>query len=368
MGASSIIILPFFLLLCFFCFPHFIIARSVENCANNRCSKFATSILYPFRIKGRQGERCGYPGFDLTCDNMSRTVLQLPFSEPFFVQGINYGSTHNEIQLEDPDNCLARRFLNQLNLSGTPFIEIEYQTYSFFSCKSDTYDPVKDISCLSNSSHQVFATANTSWARANCTLIATVPVPVESGMYKYEYPWFRYTNVLHLTWNWKAPHSKRNGCNTKSNFPSFRDPDVPRRGGNIFLLVMGILIPTGIATYFCYIILKSKGFFSGRGTEGTSSWSSSSELVTITTGLDVSAVQTLPTIVVGESGRLPNPDHYTCSICLSEYQPKETLKTSPACNHCFHADCIDVWLRLNSTCPVCRISLVSEKLPPPPVN
>ncbi|XP_026424753.1 RING-H2 finger protein ATL20-like [Papaver somniferum] len=298
---------------------------------------------------------------------MSRTVLELPFSEPFFVQGINYSDTHNEIQLIDPDNCLAKRFLKQVNLSGTPFIGIEYKNYSFFSCQSETYDLAKDISCLSNSTHQVFAIANTtssssSWPHANCTLITTVPVPVESGKDVYGHPWFAYTNVLHLTWPWKqAPYCKRNGCNERSNFPSFRDPDVPRRGGNIFLIVMGILIPTGIASYLCYIILRSKGFFSGRGTEA-SSWSSSTELVAIATSLDGSAVKSLPTIVVGESGRLPDPDNNICSICLSEYQPKETLKTMPACNHCFHVDCIDVWLLLNSTCPICRISPVSEKI------
>ncbi|XP_026440562.1 putative RING-H2 finger protein ATL21A [Papaver somniferum] len=225
----------FFFFFYFLCFPPFIIA-SVQNCANNRCSKLEPSISYPFRIKGRQGERCGYPGFDLICNNMSRTVLELPFSEPFLVEGINYGSTHNEIQLVDPDNCLARRFLNLLNLSGTPFIGIEYHNYSFFSCPSVTYDPTKHISCLSNSTHQVFATANTtssssSWPHANCTLVATVPVPVESGMDVYGHPWLAYTIVLHLTWPWKqAPYCKRNGCNERSNFPSFRDPDVPRRG------------------------------------------------------------------------------------------------------------------------------------------
>ncbi|KAI3862497.1 hypothetical protein MKX03_011585 [Papaver bracteatum] len=227
---------------------------------------------------------------------MSRTVLELPFFEPFFVQGINNGNAPNEIHLVDPDNCLARRFLKQMNLSSTPFIGIEYRNYSFFSCQSETYDLEKDISFLRNSKHQVFAAANTtssssSWTHSNCMLIAIVPVPVESSM------------------------------------------DV-------------------------------KGFFSGRGTEATS-WSNSSELVTIATGLDEGAAvrgcppESLPMIVIGENGRLPIPDNDICSICLSEYQPKETLKTMPICNHCFHAHCIDVWLLLNSICPICRISPVS---------
>ncbi|KAI3983058.1 hypothetical protein MKX01_035339 [Papaver californicum] len=357
MGAS-IIILPFFLFH-FLSLPYFI--ASNENCAkNNRCSKDKHVISYPFRMKGCQGERCGYPGFDLICDNMNRTVLDLPFSEPFFVNNIIYGSTFNEIELEDPDNCLAGRLLNQLNLSGTPFIGIEYQNYSFFSCQSHIYDPVKNISCLGNSTHRVFATAyststSSSLPRANCTLIATVPVPVlEYVSDPYEYPWFPYTNVLHLTWNWKAPYWKRN-CNKKSNFLSFRDPVVPNGIGNISLIVIGIVIPTVIATVLCYMVFTSQGFLSGGGT-GTELTNYSTQLVTITTGLDGFAVPSFPTIVVAEGERLPNPDNDTCSICLSEYQPKETLKTLPACNHCFHVECIDVWLRLNSTCPVCRIS------------
>ncbi|CAN1188952.1 RING-H2 finger protein ATL7 [Linum perenne] len=43
-----------------------------------------------------------------------------------------------------------------------------------------------------------------------------------------------------------------------------------------------------------------------------------------------------------------------CSICLGEYQEKEVLRIMPQCGHNFHLSCIDVWLRKQSTCPVCR--------------
>lgn len=76
----------------------------------------------------------------------------------------------------------------------------------------------------------------------------------------------------------------------------------------------------------------------------------------IVEGLDGPTLESYPKIVLGESRRLPKPDDITCSICLSEYRPKETLKTIPECQHCFHADCIDGWLRLNATCPICRKS------------
>ena len=74
------------------------------------------------------------------------------------------------------------------------------------------------------------------------------------------------------------------------------------------------------------------------------------------TGLDEPTIESYPKIVLGESRRLPKPDDNTCSICLSEYRPKETLKSIPECQHCFHAECIDEWLHLNASCPICRNS------------
>lgn len=76
----------------------------------------------------------------------------------------------------------------------------------------------------------------------------------------------------------------------------------------------------------------------------------------VVTGLDGPTINSFPQVVLGESRRLPKPDDSTCPICLSEYRPRETLRSIPECRHCFHADCIDEWLRLNATCPVCRNS------------
>lgn len=46
-----------------------------------------------------------------------------------------------------------------------------------------------------------------------------------------------------------------------------------------------------------------------------------------------------------------------CTICLADYQEKDVLRTFPYCGHSFHATCIDIWLKQNFTCPICRISL-----------
>ncbi|KZV41620.1 ring finger protein [Dorcoceras hygrometricum] len=46
-----------------------------------------------------------------------------------------------------------------------------------------------------------------------------------------------------------------------------------------------------------------------------------------------------------------------CSICLAEYEEKEVLRIMPKCGHTFHLSCIDMWLRKQLTCPICRISM-----------
>lgn len=83
-----------------------------------------------------------------------------------------------------------------------------------------------------------------------------------------------------------------------------------------------------------------------------------------TTGLDATTISSYPKTILGESCRLPKDDG-TCAICLSDYEPKEAVRTIPECNHYFHADCIDQWLKLNATCPVCRKSPETSSLVTP---
>lgn len=49
-------------------------------------------------------------------------------------------------------------------------------------------------------------------------------------------------------------------------------------------------------------------------------------------------------------------DNNCCSICLSDYKESEVVKVIPDCDHMFHIDCIDQWLCLHATCPICRTS------------
>lgn len=46
----------------------------------------------------------------------------------------------------------------------------------------------------------------------------------------------------------------------------------------------------------------------------------------------------------------------TCLVCQCAYEDGDTLKKLP-CGHLYHVDCIDPWLGMKNTCPVCKKSV-----------
>ncbi|KAL3624479.1 hypothetical protein CASFOL_031147 [Castilleja foliolosa] len=75
-----------------------------------------------------------------------------------------------------------------------------------------------------------------------------------------------------------------------------------------------------------------------------------------TSGLEPVAVAAIPTLKFNLKS-FSSIEDAQCSICLAEYEEKEVLRIMPKCGHSFHLPCIDVWLEIQSTCPVCRVSL-----------
>ncbi|GKF74860.1 RING-H2 finger protein ATL67-like protein, partial [Tanacetum coccineum] len=43
----------------------------------------------------------------------------------------------------------------------------------------------------------------------------------------------------------------------------------------------------------------------------------------------------------------------------------EMMRMLPECKHCFHLNCVDAWLKLNASCPVCRNSPLPTPLSTP---
>ncbi|GMJ06188.1 hypothetical protein like AT4G11680 [Hibiscus trionum] len=54
-----------------------------------------------------------------------------------------------------------------------------------------------------------------------------------------------------------------------------------------------------------------------------------------------------------------SPDEAECCICLSAYDDGVELRELPCCHH-FHCACIDKWLYINATCPLCKYNILKS--------
>ncbi|XVF79992.1 hypothetical protein PTKIN_Ptkin15bG0034600 [Pterospermum kingtungense] len=55
--------------------------------------------------------------------------------------------------------------------------------------------------------------------------------------------------------------------------------------------------------------------------------------------------------------RIVSHEDGECCICLSAYEDGNELRELP-CNHHFHCICIDKWLYINATCPLCKFNIL----------
>ncbi|PWA59262.1 zinc finger, RING/FYVE/PHD-type [Artemisia annua] len=86
-------------------------------------------------------------------------------------------------------------------------------------------------------------------------------------------------------------------------------------------------------------------------------------------GLDDDVLVTFPTYVYSEvimsskEDASTNTNSSECAICLSDYKPSDVIRVLQKCGHLFHVKCIDTWLNVHPTCPVCRKSPVADMAP-----
>uniref|UniRef100_A0A1J3FBB8 RING-type E3 ubiquitin transferase n=1 Tax=Noccaea caerulescens TaxID=107243 RepID=A0A1J3FBB8_NOCCA len=55
--------------------------------------------------------------------------------------------------------------------------------------------------------------------------------------------------------------------------------------------------------------------------------------------------------------RVLSSDEAECCICLCDYEDGTELREL-SCRHHFHEACIDKWLRINATCPLCKFNIL----------
>ncbi|KAF2312145.1 hypothetical protein GH714_028273 [Hevea brasiliensis] len=142
----------------FFCLFMLVLVNrggGLNECKESRCGIHGPVIRFPFRLKDKQPDYCGYPGFDLSCKK-HHTLLERPTSVKLYVDGIDYAS--QLIFTSDPDNCLPRQLLN-FNLSAFPFQFRDESRYDYvlFNCSSIDRNLQLQMPCLSGPGYDIFA-------------------------------------------------------------------------------------------------------------------------------------------------------------------------------------------------------------------
>ncbi|GFP91912.1 putative RING-H2 finger protein atl21b [Phtheirospermum japonicum] len=140
---------------------------------------------------------------------------------------------------------------------------------------------------------------------------------------------------------------------TYSNSGSANNQHVLRNVA-LTLVMLAVVIPALIIGISCCICMaRSESPHQPGESIRASRRSSSSDTVT-TAGLDKSTIETYRKITIGENENSGQLKDLTCTICLADYVPTDTIMIMHGCEHCFHAQCIKKWLSVNTKCPICR--------------
>ncbi|CAG7908669.1 hypothetical protein BRARA_D02797 [Brassica rapa] len=345
-------------------------ASHPKDCSSSSCGLQDIHARFPFWLEPNQPDFCGHPGFDLHCTNSQNTALNLPKSGTFLVREIDYRSQH--IRLYDPEACLARKLLT-FDVSGSPFSALYLAKYTFLTCpnevvKSSGFD---SIPCLGNSTSSFLATTSLDIAKSmlpSCQIVKTLDVPVSRPVVTEKSRFSTNVNNQDLWLKWDSPscsNCERNHlrCGFISNaslqvkcFP-FEKSGHNNTGVQVLKIIsLAIFGPIIIfATCIAIGVCTSDRFTSRRRRNVAIAAAQPNEVI-VRAGLDESTIESYKKVELGESRRLPGVNDIVCPICLSEYASKETVRCIPECEHCFHIECIDAWLKLHGSCPLCRNS------------
>nr|GEX05128.1 putative RING-H2 finger protein ATL21A [Tanacetum cinerariifolium] len=312
-------------------------SKTSADCPVSNCGqRFIINIRFPFRLIDRQSQNCGSPGFDLRCVFPSMALIDLPRSGDFGVRSIDYRS--QSMQIYDPLNCLPAR-LSELDLSNSPFSAPYMKEYTLLRCPSGAnLEGFTPISCLSNSSSSVTAIGLESSVksmtsnRTGCRVDGFARVPMVDQP-DQDIVTSQLAEDITLTWG--TPDCKR-----------------------MIAFAMAIPAMTASIVIACCMCMKDRRGELASNRRITNNPNVNEEVTAPPriNGLDQGTIESYTKFVLGESKRLPGHDDAVCPICLSEYDVKETVRCIPECLHCFHAECIDEWLKMNGTCPICRNS------------
>ncbi|XP_040375838.1 RING-H2 finger protein ATL39-like [Oryza brachyantha] len=124
------------------------------------------------------------------------------------------------------------------------------------------------------------------------------------------------------------------------------------------LLFMGLSFTIGILSFLVYLAIwytctrrrRSRQLRGGGVASAEEAPASNSN------GMSAAAIAALPTFAYEAPAPAP-PTPVDCAVCLGQVDTGEKVRQLPKCEHLFHAECVDAWLRAHSTCPMCRAAV-----------
>ncbi|KAL8028101.1 hypothetical protein ABFX02_14G137800 [Erythranthe guttata] len=304
---------------------------STIHCNNNQnfvCpSSFCgdLSVDYPFKLLTTQPQNnCTY--IHLTCndttDNGPTFVASLPFAGDFYLSALNYIDSYN---------------------------------YTFYKCPSESnvlYDFVLPIECLSNPAFATVATARLTshfMLGNSCQVIGSWLLPVKAlGQFES----VGINSDLYLTWN------------STTCIDCEEDQQTDNSAGKLWAKITAMVI----LLLVCALCIRKLTAWRNVAVSDSTTIDELPESATATVatpprpagdgGPNEPKINSCTELVILSENRINSEPHsYTCSICLDSRDPQELIKNITKCQHYFHADCIEMWLKNNRTCPVCRTVL-----------
>ncbi|KAG8496822.1 hypothetical protein CXB51_008041 [Gossypium anomalum] len=316
---------------------------TAQRCPTS-CPGSELELKFPFgrNPNGNQNGSCSYPGFGLSCSRATgEPILKLPESGDFSVRYIDYEA--QQIWIDDPDSCLPKRMLGNFNLSGTPFGTEFWYTVTFFNCSTSdvTQNGLRPISCLSDSNYSVLV-STTEGLPSTCQAIKAVTIPfvLDGIRLDWDEPNCRSCVERRGDCGFTDRNSLETGC---FNLPS----QVKNVNGVNWYELGGMKAPTpsGLFSIGLLCLIGLVAFAGSRMRHRRHqqnlhnieiSTSVSPSVAIVMSGLDGQTIESYPKTKLVTVAVFPSP-----MITLAPYA---------------YQNCIDEWLKMNGSCPLCRNS------------
>ncbi|KAJ8447194.1 hypothetical protein Cgig2_030425 [Carnegiea gigantea] len=140
-------------------------------------------------------------------------------------------------------------------------------------------------------------------------------------------------------------------------------------GVAMFISVLAVILLITLATFICtrlHLSYLSRATTVLRSVRRPTNMANPSFFTIAEAGLDEATLNSFPTVPYSQA-KVQGfyKEGSSCSICLGEYKESDVLRVLPDCGHSFHQNCVDPWLRLRPTCPICRNSPLPSPMPTP---